>query len=242
MIKEVYIQFGEDNVPIAPCGFSLWEGSRFYGFSPKSFKESELNSIQISKETLVHGWVKTVHSAFKKLGVTIPNAIDYPTQLDKFLDRNIYRKSIGEVHSDFIKNEKPIFIKPLKHKLFTGHTIERFSDLAETSYVDKEEVVYCSDVINFIAEWRCFINDGTLVGMKQYYGDIWTLPDKNRILQMIREYKDSPIAYSLDVGLTDDRKTLLVEVNDCYSLGDYGLNPRIYTEMVMARWQQIVGD
>ena len=58
---------------------------------------------------------------------------------------------------------------------------------------------------------------------------------------MIDEYAEAPAAYALDVGLTKDGKTVIVEVNDGYSLGGYGLDPLLYAKLLSARWAQIVG-
>ena len=53
---------------------------------------------------------------------------------------------------------------------------------------------------------------------------------------------DMPISYSLDVGVDDQGDTLLVEVNDCYALGNYGLDATTYTNMLYDRWKEIVGE
>ena len=45
-------------------------------------------------------------------------------------------------------------------------------------------------------------------------------------------------AYCLDVGCLEDRSTLLVEVNDGYAFGAYGLRPELYMKMISARWEE----
>lgn len=42
-----------------------------------------------------------------------------------------------------------------------------------------------------------------------------------------------------DFGVDDFGRTLLIEVNDGYALGNYGLSPKQYAEMTMNRWKEI---
>lgn len=253
-VKKVYIQVGDDGMPVAPCGFALWEGARFLGLNPQGFRVNDIDpsgymhphgpSLDRPSQ-LIHGWVLTVHTAFRHMNVQIPEPLDYPEELDtfQFMGRNVHKTTLGEAHRDFAANEKrPMFIKPVAHKMFTGHTLERFSDLAETTYMDMSMPIWRSEIVDFVSEYRCFVHEGGLVGIQRYYGDNWILPNKNDVIQMINAYKSAPIAYALDVGITRDGFTKLVEVNDCYALGHYGLSPLKYTEMVIARWQQIVGE
>ncbi len=48
--------------------------------------------------------------------------------------------------------------------------------------------------------------------------------------------KDAPIAYGLDIGVTDGR-TLVVEVNDGYALGKLWLSPLNSINFHKARWK-----
>lgn len=241
-VKQVYIQVGDDKMPVAPCGFALWEGARFQSLNPRAFHPSELASLPLDPTTLVHGWVKTVHDALAQIGVPVPEPLDYPEELSAFLGRQVRRSTLGEVHRTFIADETlPVFIKPVKHKMFTGHTIERFRDLAETAHDDPEMPVWVSGLVDFVSEYRCFVFEGGLQGVQRYTGDAWTLPDRNTVSAMIRAYRSAPVAYGLDVGVTRDGRTLLVEVNDCYALGHYAFSHLTYTEMCVARWEQMTG-
>lgn len=58
---------------------------------------------------------------------------------------------------------------------------------------------------------------------------------------MVRSYVDSPSAYSIDIGLTAENETIIVEVNDGYSLGSYGLDPLLYAKLLSARWAELTG-
>ena len=239
-VKKVYIQVGDDGMPMAPCGYALWEGARFLDLSPEAFRWQDMPKLPLSRETLVHGWVRTVQDALRQVGAQVPPPLDYPEELSPFLGREVRLTTLGEVHKTFIENESPLFIKPVAHKMFTGHTLERFSDLAETTNIDPSTPIWASGVVNFASEYRCFVHAGSLIGVQRYCGDNWILPDKKVVIQMIRAYQNRPIAYGLDVGVTAQGETLLVEVNDWHSLGNYALGSLPYTDATIDRWEEMV--
>jgi hypothetical protein len=51
----------------------------------------------------------------------------------------------------------------------------------------------------------------------------------------------APIACALDFGVSADGRTLLIEANDAFALGAYGLDAVVYANMLEDRWLQIVG-
>jgi len=57
----------------------------------------------------------------------------------------------------------------------------------------------------------------------------------------VNDYIDIPAACSLDFGITDYGRTLLVEINDGFSIGAYGLDEELYAKFLMARWAEIIG-
>lgn len=54
-----------------------------------------------------------------------------------------------------------------------------------------------------------------------------------------RTWEERPAACIIDIGVTSDHKTILVECNDAYSSGDYGLEDFKYARFISARWAQI---
>ena len=46
-----------------------------------------------------------------------------------------------------------------------------------------------------------------------------------------------PAGCALDFSVTDDGRTLLIEMNGGYSLGLYGLEPTLHAKLLTARWQ-----
>ena len=66
-------------------------------------------------------------------------------------------------------------------------------------------------------------------------------PDVKIIENCVNDYYDPPKGYALDFGLTDDGRTLLIEVNDGYALGCYGLFYIDYAKLLSARWAEFTG-
>jgi hypothetical protein len=50
--------------------------------------------------------------------------------------------------------------------------------------------------------------------------------------------KECPAGYAMDFGLTEDGRTLLVEINDGFALGSYGLDPIQYAKLLSACWAE----
>jgi len=47
-------------------------------------------------------------------------------------------------------------------------------------------------------------------------------------------------AYCIDFGvLAEGLGTVVVEVNDSFTMGSYGLLPRAYASMIEARWEEL---
>lgn len=241
MRRIAYLQRNEaTNEFINSNVYAAWEGFGLLGYETISFTRPQLQYLDVTKETIVVGWIGTVDEAFKIVGATTPPEISIPDCLMKYAGRKIWESTLGEIRAD---DHFKHFIKPLHgHKSFTGHVrTGAVADLAATSIYPNEMPILCSEVVNFISEYRGFVLNGKLIGLKHYAGDFRKMIDVSQVESAIKDYKDAPSAYSIDFGLIDDGRTLLVEVNDSFALGSYGLHVMQYAQMIEARWDQIVG-
>ena len=137
------------------------------------------------------------------------------------------------------------FIKPIEEekKTFNGHVVKAYRDLIYTAPMEGFKWVYASEPVEFVTEYRFFVHrEQGIVGMKHYAGKWELMVDYSVAEAAVKAYTDSPIAYSLDMGLTTDGRTLLVECNDSISLGCYGLAPYIYGKMITDRWEEIMNS
>ncbi|MBO4998416.1 MAG: ATP-grasp domain-containing protein [Lachnospira sp.] len=80
---------------------------------------------------------------------------------------------------------------------------------------------------------------GQILDIRRYKGSLGLCYDMEMVQQMIAHYKHAPAGYALDIGVTKQKDTIIVEVNDGYSLGSYGLDPLLYAKLLSARWAEL---
>ena len=137
-----------------------------------------------------------------------------------------------------------MFVKPLTAaKAFTGYVIAGLDDFEPTIHLPAHTQLQCSEIVEFISEWRYFVHRQQIVGLGFYAGDVFRHPDSTVVRGAIDLYEaEAPVAYGMDFGVTTDGRTLLVEVNDAFALGCYGLGAVEYAGMLEARWLEVVGN
>lgn len=202
-------------------------------------KKLERNQVQLDPSILIAGYVSFVHQALRILKVDIPSTNDYPTCLESYLHRRVWQSTLINVMSGLSDGLMgAVFIKPQIEKKFTGKVLYNY-DSFYTNAASRQTKVWCSDPVTWRSEYRVFVLNGQNMGIKHYSGDLDIFPDVNLIQDMILKM-EGPNAYALDVGVLEDGNTALVEFNDCYSLGSYGLESNLYTDMILARWEELM--
>lgn len=190
----------------------------------------------LSRDDILVDYITETRLVLDMMGLDIP-IIDYPRALDPFYGRKIWDGKIGEIVNE--PENWGVFIKPKAgSKVFTGRVVNGTKDLMGIG-LPFDYPIWISDVVDFVAEWRCFILDGQVLDVRPYTGDYHFHYDANVIDHAIRAWTDSPRAYSLDIGVTKEGKTVIVEVNDAYALGHYGLSPLKYFALHKARWHEM---
>lgn len=253
MIDEVHILVDSKRQFPSVTHAAAWEGFTQRGKHVELRTHEELVSQEPRPEVLVFGGVFPVLSHLQALGCA-PEPLDYPGCLDSFLHRKISQTTMKMIRQRFsagrnIFNQgpEPLFIKPKAQKLFTGHVVANFRDLLRTVRIVDEEPLFISPVMRFLSEWRCYVYKGEVVGIGHYKGDPLSFPSSWTLRRMIQDFTPhAPVAYGLDVGqiLPEPRSqeawTALVEVNDMFALGCYGLSPLLFSKMIEDRWCELV--
>lgn len=211
--------------------YTAYNGFKQLGTEIKHFSNSR--DIEDNKpEDIIVSGIGDVRYILNKLGKKYPT-LEYPESIAKpeYLGRCIWKDTLGSVMAN---NEKQgIFIKPVAGgKLFTGTVINGIKDFRACSGVPEDTEIWCSDAVNFVSEYRCFIRYGEILGVKHYKGDPFVAVSKAVLDNIIVDYKNAPNAYSIDLGTTDKGQTLLVEVNEGYSIGSYGLDTIKYAKLL----------
>lgn len=232
---KVYIQANEQGLPDnincynAYLGFSklLADIQLFQG-------ESEI--AEFFPEDIIVSHVGIIRNRLESLGFTYPE-LCYPPALNGFLGRNTEKTVLQTI----VKHPEkwPIFIKPVVGKRFQGTVVKTALDLIDTVHLPYDTEVYCSEVLDIVSEWRAFVRYGKILDVRHYKGNWQKVYDYRVIEECVAQYADAPSGYGIDFAVTHDGKTILLEVNDGYSLGCYGLFPAEYAKLLSARWAEL---
>lgn len=101
-------------------------------------------------------------------------------------------------------------------------------------------MVYVSPVMDIISEWRVYVHNGEMVHSSNYAGDFMMTPDYGYVQELIDNYPDAPVAYTIDIGILANSQNAVIEFNDFYAISAYGLNCMKYAEMLVDRYNQII--
>lgn len=154
--------------------------------------------------------------------VNIPLAL----QQKRFFKRNVAFASgadaVRALYDDWGVDE--LFVKSAYRVKadFTG--VYKKSD-SSAPYED-EPLLLVSEVLpmrtEMCSEWRAFVHHGKILDIKNYAGSPWVLPDR-RLVEDIAEAVGGRLkACTVDVMVTDEGETALVEVHNFISCGLYG--------------------
>lgn len=229
-----FIQSDSIGYPCNLNAFTAFVGLRAMGYECIFFqKYEELIEHNHSKEELIVSGIGMIKRRLQDFGINCA-AINYPRKLSKYLGRKIWRSTINEIAN----NPKvwPVFIKSVEGKRLSGRVISSIHDLVGCGCCDNDYEVLCSEPVDFIAEWRVFVRYGKILDVRPYKGDWKIHYDPSVIEKAIKDYTTAPNAYGIDFGATSNGKTLLVEVNEGYALGCYGLLPHLYAKFIITRW------
>ncbi|WP_199669439.1 ATP-grasp domain-containing protein [Erysipelatoclostridium sp. AM42-17] len=219
-----------------------------YGFSELGAKIIPYQSLDdiydiVTKEDIVIDYIQQCDAIFAKFGYHNVHVDDYPECLKKYLGRNICYDTINSISSKKEKWSAGWFVKPVKTKVFTGKVIQSIHDLIGCGHCQEDYEVICSDALDIKREWRCFIYYDEIIDIRPYKGDYHYTYDSSVIDHIMDDFKKwdkRPMACSIDIGVTSDNKTILIECNDAYALGSYGLVDFRYAKFISARWAQIM--
>lgn len=242
MIKKAYIQeYGNRKTEPEFEGVKKVLESRGIDCEFFTIKRLLRDQLQINRETFVVGDHISMSHIFKKRSTQLPSS--YPESLRKYLKRNIWettvRKLIMNGNDDLIN----VFVKPKsKAKLFTGFVIQSNYDLLRLESLPKETELFCSPVVEWLSEFRVFVNQSEIVGIKNYSGKENIQLNMDTVETAIEEFENSnerTSGYGIDFGILKNGETALVEWNDGFALGSYGLEKEIYTDLILKRWEEI---
>jgi hypothetical protein len=220
------------------------KGFAFLGYTVRFFRRADLPSLSLTRDTVVAGGMGTVREALELIGIHPPSQISVPAILQPFLGRQSWRTTVEEVRE---AGRFPVFLKPYEQaKVFSGQVVKT-RDEFDRLFAFREGFppmtddfpLLAQEPVLFKSEWRVFVVRGVVIGVNFYQGDPLLFPSPKVIQLTIGSYQHAPAGYSADFGVTGDGDTLLVEINDGYSLGHGALTSNLYAELLEARWLEM---
>lgn len=239
-IEHAYIR-SKDGLPFSDSAFTLYQGLSKAGIPVTWFTDLDAEVLpNLTPSTLVNSGVGDVRKAVQALPYSRPPEFPtIPDCIEPLMGRRVWKSTMGEIRKD---SAWPVFVKPEQHKLFTGYVIQDFGDLIKTAHIPDETVIWAQEPVEFLSEYRGFIHWDKLVGLRHYAGDSTIFPESEVISwaqRALARVMPLPTAYSIDLGVLPTGKTVVVEINDAFALGPYGLPWNLYAPMVCDRWLEM---
>lgn len=211
-------------------------------FTPKRIRRRQL---ALDAETLVVGDTDSVYGALKQLGVPLPVANPYPSSLAPFMHRRAWRSTLGQVLDRSLEDTgRAVFVKPAdREKRFTGCVVEPGSDESPFHGVSRRLPVLCAERVSWRSEHRVYVVRSEVRAICHYDGDPEVKLDPQTLtsaLDALDRSQESRAGYAIDFGVLDSGETALVEMNDGFAIGAYQIAAVDYTDMLIARWEELV--
>lgn len=218
--------------------FCAYEGFINTGHIVQFFSKPE--KIHYKKNDIVVGCIQSMKHIANKLSVILPTMY-IPEGAEKFAGREIHKSTVGQVVTDFKRTGRSVFVKPVATKGFPAQVLDPQFPLTTFlgQTIDDNTECWWSEVINFVSEYRLFLVNEQIVGAKNYLGDFRQSLDWNVVDKAIDSIEWHPKGYCLDFGITDKGQTLLIEANDGYSIGNYGLDCIDYCQLLKERFLEL---
>lgn len=232
---KIFVQCDKNGLPLNYDFFNAYAGFKEMGFETVFFYNDE-QLKKSEKNDVIVAFFGPVKSRLRDFGIEVPN-IDYPDSINKYFGRKIWKSTIDTINSN--PDLWNVFVKPVNNKTFNGRIVRQTKDLIGCGMCGIDQEVYVSEIVNFVSEYRIFVRYGKVIDVRHYKGDWRVYPDHKVIENCVNDFKDAPKVYAIDFGVTDDGKTLVVEVNASCCIGSYGLDVIKYAKFRSARWSEL---
>ena len=241
---KVFVQL-KNNLPINVDVQNAIDGFEYLGYDPMGFTLENVMSGAMNSRALISPFVGSIDgmsilfNSIKKK----PLPIDFPDDIIKsgLMNRELVQMSLTNAVRLFVDKHEPLFIKPVQTKLFDGILVTKEVDLNYFNGIDNP-LVWVSEKIDIVSEHRAYVHKGKMIYCCNYSGDFRINPAYWAIDLLIKTYKDAPVSYTIDVAVLKDGTTTVIEFNDFWAIGGYGLTPWDYAEMLNDRYFEIINN
>jgi hypothetical protein len=206
-------------------GWSLRQAQKFHKDFLLSNEAFLINDYSTGEGEVPVGTVEFVHNYMINNNIPVPKPVNVPSELEGYCELQPLK-----IKGPFDFEEK-VFAKSMdyiKHPLNGIVTKIPEGNWQVTKYLED----------GFDSEYRIFVWNKRIVGAKHYCGNAFIAPSKEEVKYLINLYQSAPIAYTLDVGISN-RRTHLIECHNFYSCGLYGFSEwQVYPLMLSGWWKE----
>lgn len=242
LMNQAFIEI-KNGLPINTDTMCAAEGYEQLGYRVSTFERTD---ILTDKYRLFYGTspfvgsINTMKSLFRREGVE-PSPIDFPAEMS--LGRLVIQMPLSAAVDYFRHGGEVVFIKPVETKLFDGMLLQNFSGLHYFEpFLKDNPKCWVSPKMEVRSEFRGFVHRGELVDCRHYSGSFYLRPNYTFIEAAIEDYTVAPVAYTIDVAVNGEMETVVVECNDFWAIGSYGLEPKLYAQMLADRYFEVIND
>jgi hypothetical protein len=221
--------------------YNAWLGFRELGYDAVLIDEAGFADEEFGEDALPVGQIPLMLAIFTQCGIAYSHLDYVPREVMPFAARRIWTSTLGEAREVVARGDM-LFVKPSEGtpRRFKGQVLRTFRDLIRTASCDASMPVWCSELVDFVSEYRVYVCEREIVGIKHYSGDFRIFVDPKTIDAALLAYTTQPSGFGIDFGVTRDGRTLIVEQNDGFSLGSYGLHPVTYAKLLETRWLELL--
>lgn len=238
----VYIQ--SDSERILPHHFDA--ACALYGAkdSGQSFRLTSYEEVSsgkfdnLIKQNLFVGSVEFMTEVFSRIGKVVPSL---PTS----------QASIQSTIKEFREREDSFFIKPLQTKLFSGMVVDSMNISILDSYPEETKILVSLPFESkILSEWRCYVRYNKIIDARNYSGDFKIIPDfkwaekfldpNDTSLHEFNKLKFYPTSFTMDLGILENGHNVIIEYNDMWAIGNYGIDNSDYYKLLRERYFEII--
>lgn len=171
---------------------------------------------QLTQSCVPVGSVQLCLEWYRQMGVQAIRPLNIPEELDSLSKHSIIR-------TDNL---------PYSGRRYFGKVIDHIKSEKNgwyTEYHGDEKMFFAEEVAGVCSEWRIFVCDGIIQGMKCYSGYPFIAPDMvycNRVIKAVEKSKVAR-AYTLDLIVQGNGSTDILELHDFFACGLYGFSDPI---------------
>lgn len=202
------------DIPAQDFGYTAIEAALFHNWrcgakvdSVLLCRESSISAEMLQKDIVPVGSVEFCMRWFAAMGV-IPHPLNIPVSIQHLVRRKIITTTTLENTGTLYYGKDMDVIKASRNGVYR-------------EYHGKTPMIF-SELVPAQSEWRLFVLNRMIVGIKNYAGDPLVVPDFQYCQTVADQYGKENPAFTLDVMIREDGQTDILELHDFFACGLYG--------------------